>query len=143
VARRESPSALLERSGELQPLLGRRIEQRELAGVEGEMDLPDKPRSRRRSAGVSGDGPYTASTTCNLASIRNWSSTSTTAPEDARQVSIGHAHTGQSGTLVGIAVISLAGNSKVARRSAQKEIFAGPRLALLFSTTERSCQSAA
>jgi hypothetical protein len=36
-------------------------------------------------------------------------------------VSIGHAHTGQSGTLVGIAAISLARNSKVARRSAQKE----------------------
>jgi hypothetical protein len=30
---------LLERSGELQPLLGRRIEQRDLADVEGEMDL--------------------------------------------------------------------------------------------------------
>jgi hypothetical protein len=49
----------------------------------------------------------------------------------------------QSGTLVGIAAISLAGNSKVARRSAQKEILAGPRLTLLFSTTERSRQSAA
>jgi hypothetical protein len=44
--------------------------------------------------------------------------------------------------LVGIAVISLAGNSKVARRSARKEILAGPRLALLFSATERSRQTA-
>jgi hypothetical protein len=45
-------------------------------------------------------------------SIRKWSSASTTAPEDAPHGSIGHAHTGQSGTLVGIAAISLAGNSK-------------------------------
>jgi hypothetical protein len=58
-------------------------------------------------------------------------------------VPIGHAHTGQSGTLVGIAAISLAGNSKAARRSAQEEILAGPRQALIFSTTERSRQSAA
>jgi hypothetical protein len=64
-------------------------------------------------------------------------------PEDARQVLIGHGHTGQSGTLVGIAAISLAGNSKVARRSAQNEILVGPRLALIFLTTKRSRQSAA
>jgi hypothetical protein len=57
--------------------------------------------------------------------------------------SIGHTHAGQSGTLVGIAAISLAGNSKAARRSAQKGILAGPRLTPLFSTTERSHQSAA
>jgi hypothetical protein len=35
--------------------------------------------------------------------------------------------------LVGIAAISLAGNSKAARRSAQKGILADPRLTLLFS----------
>jgi len=49
------------------------------------------------------------------------------APEDAPQRSVGHAHTGQSGTLAGIAAISLAGSSKAARRSAQKGILAGPR----------------
>ena len=64
-------------------------------------------------------------------------------PKRPAQVSIGHAHIGQSGTLVGIAAISLAGNSKVARRSAQNEILVGPRLALIFSTTEGSRQSAA
>jgi hypothetical protein len=46
---------------------------------------------------------------------------STTAPEDAPQRSVGRAHTGQSGTLVGIAAISLAGNSKAARRSPKRE----------------------
>jgi hypothetical protein len=34
-----SPSALLERSGELQPLIGCRNKQRDLADVEGETDL--------------------------------------------------------------------------------------------------------
>jgi hypothetical protein len=64
-------------------------------------------------------------------------------PKDSGQVSIRHAHVGRSGALVGIAAISLAGNSKVARRSAQKEILAGPRLTPLFSIAERSRQSAA
>jgi len=87
---------LLERSGELQPLLGRRIEQRDLAECRGrDGPCPISPRSRCRSAGVSGDGPYTASTTCNLASIKNWSSTSTTTSEDAPRPSVSHAHTGQ------------------------------------------------
>jgi hypothetical protein len=54
-------------------------------------------------------------------------------PKDSGQVSIRHAHVGRSGALVGIAAISLAGNSKVARPSAQKEILAGPRLTPLFS----------
>jgi hypothetical protein len=58
-------------------------------------------------------------------------------------VPISRAHTGQSGTLVGIAAVSLAGESKAARRSAQMEILVGPRLALIFSTTERYRQSAA
>jgi hypothetical protein len=105
--------------------------------------LPDKPslalpigrRLRRRT--------YTPSTTCNLASIRKWSSASTTAPEHTPRRSIGHAHTGESGRFVGVAAISLAGSSKTARRSAQRGILAGPRLTLLFSTTERSRQSAA
>jgi len=52
----------------------------------------------------------------NLASIRKWSSASTTAPEDAPQRSVGHAHTGQSGMLVGIAAISLAGYNEAVRR---------------------------
>ena len=105
--------------------------------------LPDKPPLALRPAGACGDRPYTASTPCNLASIRSWSSTSTTTSEDAPRPSVSHAHTGQFATLAGIAVISLAGNSKAARRSAQRGILAGPWLTPLFSTTERSHQSAA
>jgi hypothetical protein len=58
------------------------------------------------------------------------------------QAGVSHAHTGQFGTFVGIAAISSTGNSKAARRSAQKRIFAGSRLTLHFSTLERSRQSA-
>jgi hypothetical protein len=50
---------------------------------------------------------------------------------------------GQFTTLADIAAISLAGNSKAARRSAQKGTLAGPRLTPLFSIAERSRQSAA
>jgi hypothetical protein len=63
--------------------------------------------------------------------------------KDAPRRSVGHAHTGQFATLAGIAAISLAGSSKAARRSAQTEILAAPRLTPLFSTAERSRQSAA
>ena len=44
---------------------------------------------------------------------------------------------------LGVAAISLAGNSNAARRSAQRGILAGPPLTLLLSTSERCHQSAA